>query len=175
MGPQLRLRAGVAACPFGECLIAESSVGICHLSLFDAGRGDDSVRSLQAEWPGATITWDHARAAGLAGRIFSQDSGAAWDIHVRGTPFQIGIWRALVAIPSGQVVHYGALASAVGHPKASRATGSAVGKNEVSFLIPCHRVIRADGACGQYRWGAERKAAILKWEGAHAPNKKFPG
>lgn len=166
MGRQLDIRAGIAACPFGECLIALSSIGICHLSIFDPGCSQQTVREFQSQWPGAAMTWDHTNAAKLARRIFSNDSGDAWNVHVRGTPFQIRVWRALRSIPAGQVTTYGALAAAAGNPEACRATGSAVGKNEVSILIPCHRVIRADGACGQYRWGAATKSAILAWEAA---------
>ena len=91
-----------------------------------------------------------------------------WKVHVRGTEFQLRVWRSLLRIGPGQVVSYSTLAAAAGNPKASRATGSAVGANPVSFLIPCHRVIRQDGDCGNYRWGAERKRAILAWEAAHA-------
>ena len=164
MGRQRVIRAGIAECPFGECLIGESSLGICHLSLFDPGDSAESIREMQEEWPGAEIVWDHAQAAVLSQRIFSRNHPESWNVHVRGTPFQLRVWQALLGIPCGKVMPYGALAAGVGKPTASRATGSAVGANEVSFLIPCHRVTRADGSIGQYRWGAERKASILKWE-----------
>lgn len=164
MGRRRTIRAGIAACPFGECLIGESTIGICHLSLFDPGCSQVPIGEFQANWPGAAIEWDHAHAAKLATRIFSHDPGADWNVHIRGTPFQIRVWRALISIPVGQTVTYGSLSEAVGNPGACRATGSAVGKNEVSILVPCHRVIRADGSSGQYRWGAARKSAILRWE-----------
>jgi AraC family transcriptional regulator of adaptative response/methylated-DNA-[protein]-cysteine methyltransferase len=86
------------------------------------------------------------------------------NIHVAGTEFQVRVWRELMRIPMGGTVSYGELAAAIGNPNASRATGSAVGANPVSFLIPCHRVIRATGETGRYHWGAGRKRAMLEWE-----------
>jgi AraC family transcriptional regulator of adaptative response/methylated-DNA-[protein]-cysteine methyltransferase len=84
---------------------------------------------------------------------------------VRGTSFQLRVWRALLRVPPGTFVSYGQLANAAGNPRAARATGAAVACNPVAFLIPCHRVIRADGTLGGYRWGVARKRAILAWEG----------
>jgi AraC family transcriptional regulator, regulatory protein of adaptative response / methylated-DNA-[protein]-cysteine methyltransferase len=85
-------------------------------------------------------------------------------LFVKGTDFQLRVWRALLRIPSGQLTTYGQLASAIGAPSAARAVGSAVGSNELAWLIPCHRVIRQTGATGEYRWGAVRKRAMIAWE-----------
>jgi AraC family transcriptional regulator of adaptative response/methylated-DNA-[protein]-cysteine methyltransferase len=82
-------------------------------------------------------------------------------LHVKGTNFQLKVWRALLEIPAGSVTTYGTLAAVVGNPSASRAVGTAVGSNPVSYLIPCHRVIRASGELGGYAWGVERKKAML--------------
>jgi AraC family transcriptional regulator of adaptative response/methylated-DNA-[protein]-cysteine methyltransferase len=90
-------------------------------------------------------------------------------LHVKGTPFQIRVWRALLGIPEGSLSTYGKIAMELGMRGASRAVGSAVGANRISLLIPCHRVIRADGGLGGYRWGAERKRAMLAGEGMSAP------
>lgn len=167
-GAGMCLHAGVAASPFGNCLLAESPRGICHLAFFD---GDDkpardgAIAELEADWPLAEIRMDDGRAQGLADRVFSPAPPAApWKLHVRGTPFQLRVWRALLDIAPGTLVSYGKLAAHAGNAKASRATGTAVGSNAISFLIPCHRVIRETGISGHYRWGAVRKRAILAWE-----------
>jgi AraC family transcriptional regulator of adaptative response/methylated-DNA-[protein]-cysteine methyltransferase len=167
-GAGLTLHAGVAASPFGHCLIAETARGICQLTFFDEGGRDHALAGLQAGWPFAKVIRDDGRAAGLASRIFAPVPAAAarWTVHVQGTPFQLGVWRALVRVPVGAVVSYAALAAAAGKPTACRATGTAVGANPVAFLIPCHRVIPASGGTGQYRGGVVRKRAMLAWESA---------
>lgn len=93
-------------------------------------------------------------------------------LHVKGTNFQIQVWRALLHIPFGNLTTYQKLAQAIGRPTAARAIGNAVGANPVSYLIPCHRVIRGSGALGGYRWGLERKTAILGWEASHNANRE---
>ena len=167
-GAGMTIRAGISDSPFGRCLIGETQRGICHLSFFDDEGAEPSIAEMQAAWPLAEILWDHDHAGRLASRIFSPESHAGsttiWTIFIRGTDFQIRVWKKLLRIPSGSTISYGELATAAGNPKASRATGSAVGRNDVSFLIPCHRVIRSDGSCGNYRWGIQRKRAILDWE-----------
>lgn len=167
-GAGLTLHAGTAACPFGECLIAESARGLCHLSFFEREDRARAVAELRAAWPRATVVWDPERAARLAAEIFTPSAAAnptsPWKVLVRGTPFQLRVWRALLRVPAGALVSYGKLAAAAGHPAAARATGSAVGDNPVAFLIPCHRVIRETGITGQYRWGAVRKRAMLARE-----------
>jgi AraC family transcriptional regulator of adaptative response/methylated-DNA-[protein]-cysteine methyltransferase len=165
-GAGLEIRAGVADSPFGNCLIGEAPRGICHLAFFDEGGRRDAIAALKADWPLAEISWDDAHAAGSCGRIFTEppDPSSPWRLFVRGTPFQLRVWRALLEVPPGALVSYGKLAAAAGNPKASRATGSAVGRNAVSFLIPCHRVIRETGISGHYRWGALRKRTMLAWE-----------
>jgi AraC family transcriptional regulator of adaptative response/methylated-DNA-[protein]-cysteine methyltransferase len=87
-------------------------------------------------------------------------------LHLKGTPFQLKVWEALLNIPMASLTTYGQLAAGLSRPKASRAVGSAVGDNPVAFLIPCHRVIQSTGAIGQYHWGSDRKAAIIGWEAA---------
>lgn len=167
-GAAVTIRTGIAACPVGRCLIARTESGICHLSLFDPGGEDDAIAGLRAEWPGATFTRDDRMAENLAARMFDTrppESGSeAIDLHVRGTPFQLAVWNVLLEIPCGETRTYQEVAAAAGHPSATRAAGTAIGRNEVSILIPCHRVVRADGSTGGYRWGSARKAAILSWE-----------
>ena len=123
-----------------------------------------------ADWPLTTVEWNDAQAARISGEIFSPAAipSSPWKLFVRGTPFQLRVWRALLRVPPGTLVSYGALAAATGNPHASRATGTAVGRNAIAFLIPCHRVIRETGIPGHYRWGSVRKRAILAWEAARA-------
>jgi AraC family transcriptional regulator, regulatory protein of adaptative response / methylated-DNA-[protein]-cysteine methyltransferase len=165
-GMGLTVRYGLADCLFGMCLIAETPRGICHLSFFDEGGYDDAFAELQSEWPAADLVRNDALAKQRTSSIFDPHSGGTWKLHVRGTAFQLRVWRALLAIPSGDLASYAKLAALAGNPNASRATGSAVGSNPVSFLIPCHRVIRNTGIVGNYRWGKTRKQAMLAWEAA---------
>lgn len=164
-GAGMTIRAGVAQSPFGNCLLGETARGICHLSFFDDGGRDHAIAEMKADWPLADVAWDDAHASALAGRIFSPAAAEdSWKLFVRGTAFQLRVWRALLGVRPGTLVSYGRLAAAAGNPNASRATGTAVGSNAISFLIPCHRVIRETGISGHYRWGAVRKRAILAWE-----------
>lgn len=163
------LQAGIAANPFGNCLIGETPHGICHLSFFDDGKREIAIAEMKANWPFAEISWDNTHAAHLSEKIFTPTPAltSPFKLLIHGTPFQLQIWRTLLRIPHGALVSYGALATAAGFPNAARATGSAVGRNSISFLIPCHRVIRSDGNPGQYRWGAHRKRTMIAWEALH--------
>jgi len=161
---------GLADSPFGRCLIGESPRGICHLSFIETEDGVAELAALAADWPRARLQRDDVAAARLARRVFERPDRAgslpalrAW---VRGTPFQVRVWRALLALPPGTLVSYGRLAAALGKPTAARAVGTAVGQNPLAYLIPCHRVIRETGVIGDYRWGRTRKQAIVAWEGA---------
>lgn len=166
-GEDLRIRFGVADSPFGALLLAWTPRGICRANFVDDDTAAAAAQhTLATEWPGATLEADAAGAISLAQRIFATPvAGAApLNLHVRGTNFQLAIWRALLAIPAGRAVSYGQLAAACGTPKAARAVGTAVGANPVAVLIPCHRVIQQSGALGGYRWGPERKLALQAWE-----------
>jgi AraC family transcriptional regulator of adaptative response/methylated-DNA-[protein]-cysteine methyltransferase len=169
-GEAMTLRAGFAPSRFGVALLAECPRGICHLSLLDSGRKNAAWDELAGEWPADTVLRDDRRAGLLVARIFQEPGGAAdagpLRVFVRGTDFQIKVWRALLEIPLGHTLSYGHVAEAIGHPRATRATGTAIGKNPVAWLIPCHRVIRGDGVPGNYGWGPERKLAMLAWEKA---------
>jgi AraC family transcriptional regulator of adaptative response/methylated-DNA-[protein]-cysteine methyltransferase len=165
-GKGVPIRYGAADSPFGPCLIGETPRGLCHLSFFDDGGEQEAFAELKAEWPLANLVRDDLSSKQITSAIFDPNGGATWKLHVRGTSFQLRVWRALLAIPSGDLASYAKLAALAGNPNASRATGSAVGSNPVSFLIPCHRVIRATGIVGHYRWGSTRKRAMLAWEAA---------
>jgi AraC family transcriptional regulator, regulatory protein of adaptative response / methylated-DNA-[protein]-cysteine methyltransferase len=163
------LIAGFAETPFGKCLIAESPRGICHLAFVEPEEKEAAWDELHANWPNARLRRNDSAAAKIAAQIFTRTprrSRAAWRAFVQGTPFQVRVWRALVEIPPGQLTSYGRLAASLGIPSAARAVGSAVGANSISYLIPCHRVIRETGVIGEYRWGQFRKRALLAWENA---------
>ena len=167
-GASMQIDYGFAETPFGEALIAETKRGICHLSFVDR-HGRDAARDLLAsQWPNAKLSRNDARIADLSVRIFTQARNNASSRHlrafVRGTPFQLRVWRALLRVPSGALTTYGRLAEAIGQSRAARAVGSAVGANPISFVIPCHRVIRETGALGNYGGGRIRKRAMVGWE-----------
>jgi len=161
---------GLADTPFGICLIGRVPRGICHLSFVDGEPDADPRVRLRAQWPRARLRRRDSMAAQLAGRIFDRGvpsaTGEPLRAVVKGTPFQLRVWRALVQIPPGTAVSYGRLAQAVGHPGAARAVGTALGRNPLAYLIPCHRVIRETGVIGIYRWGRARKRAMLAWDSA---------
>ena len=151
--------------PFGPAVAVETGVGIAHLAFLD------KQHQAQAE---AIKHFPDAELVALAGphtkqvmQYFREPTTPARPIglDLRGTPFQLQVWQALLSIPAGQAVSYGDLATAIGKPSASRAVGTAVGSNPIAYLIPCHRVIRGDGGTGGYRWGVERKVVINGWEG----------
>ena len=163
------IRAGVAETPFGSCLIAESLRGICHLSFFQPSEESSNPwKTLEAQWPNAEFTRNDEWAGVFCKKVFQQRrthaSKSSLKLFVKGSAFQVKVWRALMQIPDGALVSYSQLAKLVGNPKASRAVGTAVGHNSIGFLIPCHRVIRESGAIGGYAWGADRKRAIQVWE-----------
>jgi AraC family transcriptional regulator, regulatory protein of adaptative response / methylated-DNA-[protein]-cysteine methyltransferase len=170
-GHGLKIRYGLHDSPFGRCLIAATERGICALRFTDGMTGADPVTLLRQEWPAAELELDRECAARLGNRVFAplnSPSRQPLALLVKGTNFQIHVWRALVSVPFGAVTTYGKLAARAGRPHAARAVGAAVGANPVAFLIPCHRVLRESGAIGDYRWGRTRKAALLGWEAAQA-------
>jgi len=166
-GAGLAIRYGVHDSPFGPALIATSARGVCGLH-FAQGRLDHTAL-LTRDWPRAKLIKDHAATAPIAERIFSPlafQTGAPLALLVKGSNFQLRVWRALLALPFGAVATYGNIAERIGKPSAARAVGNAIGANPVAWLIPCHRVIRESGELSRYRWGADRKAAMLGWEAA---------
>ena len=164
-GAGLKIRYGSHPTPFGQALIATTERGICRLD-FDAKK---ALAKLKADFGNATLILDSAHTQTLIEKIFTlKNDETPLTLDLRGTNFQIQVWEALLRIPSGEVTTYQNIASAIGSPKATRAVGTAIGKNPVPLLIPCHRVIRATGEFGQYAFGSTRKKAILGWEMANA-------
>jgi len=165
-GLGITVRYGFHPTPFGECLIALTPRGICHLAFVGPVTRQEALARLEHDWPLAQLEADQNATRAAAAKAFPAQSSKvpALSLHVKGTNFQLKVWRALLDIPLGEVTTYGALAAKVGNPKASRAVGTAVGSNPVSYLIPCHRVIRASGELGGYAWGPNRKRAMLARE-----------
>ncbi|MDL2272101.1 methylated-DNA--[protein]-cysteine S-methyltransferase [Desulfovibrio sp. OttesenSCG-928-I05] len=153
--------------PFGELLAASTHKGLCHMAFVDEGQ-TVALDALRGLFPNAAYTerFDERQRAALS--VFSQDWSRPEKInlHVRGTGFQLKVWQTLLNVPSGGLTTYSGLAEQSGHSRAYRAVGTAVGKNPVAFLIPCHRVIQSSGALGQYHWGESRKSALIGWEAA---------
>ncbi len=170
-GAGLEIEYGLHDSPFGDCLIATTPRGVCSV-IFSSGAGvESSVAGLREQWAGATITESPARTAEVARRMFADRAdGDAGPLRIllRGTNFQLNVWKALLKIPSGSVASYEDLAAMAMVPGAPRAVGNAVGANPVAYLIPCHRVIRKSGDFGNYGGGPERKKAMLVWESARA-------
>jgi AraC family transcriptional regulator, regulatory protein of adaptative response / methylated-DNA-[protein]-cysteine methyltransferase len=165
-GAGLDIVWGFGPTPFGEALVASTPRGICQLAFVTDDAGAPAAE-LAARWPNARRRRDDAVASALLAQVFSA-TPARGTLHLllRGTNFQIKVWEALIRIPPGTVLSYGALARRIGQPSAQRAVGSALAANDVAWLIPCHRVIRESGDYGNYRWGVERKRAMLGYESA---------
>jgi AraC family transcriptional regulator of adaptative response/methylated-DNA-[protein]-cysteine methyltransferase len=169
-GEGLEIRYGFHSTPFGECLIAVTGRGVCGLSFVPPGGRAPALESLAKEWRNARIGEDAAGTKRVAQRIFSGSGPRGWatagplPLLLRGTNFQIKVWEALLAIPPGSVTTYEAIARRIGSPGSARAVGTAVGRNPIAYLIPCHRVIRGTGELGGYRWGPGRKRLMLAWE-----------
>ena len=166
-GKGLAISHGMYPTIFGDCLLALTKRRIIHLSFSDNGDAEALVHDLQRRWPCARLQKNMNETKPYLHRIFSRtDNQHVLYSHLflRGTNFQLKVWEALLGIPVGHLVTYQHIATAIGHPKAVRAVGNAVGANPVSFLIPCHRVIQSTGAIGNYRWGKVRKEAMLMWE-----------
>ena len=167
-GEGVTIRYGLHASPFGQCLVAVTERGICHLGFVQNSEGN-AIDNLVADWKNARMIEDNTGTAPLIEPIFdlrASDRGKPLNIHLRGTNFQLKVWEALLNIPIGAVTTYEGLAERIGQPGASRAVGSAVGHNPIAVLIPCHRVIRKIGEFGNYRYGTLRKKALLARESA---------
>jgi AraC family transcriptional regulator of adaptative response/methylated-DNA-[protein]-cysteine methyltransferase len=153
--------------PFGSALVMVTEQGLSGLAFADEGDEPAVLTEMMSRWPSARYVEDSARTAPYAGRIFNTE---AWRPHTPlrvvliGTDFEIRVWETLLRIPLGKAATYSDIAAHLGKPKAARAVGAAVGKNPVSFVVPCHRVLgKSGGLCG-YHWGLTRKRAILGWE-----------
>lgn len=148
--------------PFGNCLIGLHQAAICYLAFVDGSMQEALVR-LNSTWPCAKLVEDNAAVASVAVVVFENQS-KRFQLLVAGTPFQQNVWQATLSIAQGQTRTYATIAQAIKNPKAVRAVGSALARNHIAYLIPCHRVISKSGSTNQYRWGAERKKMLLAYE-----------
>lgn len=169
-GAGVTLGWGQADTPFGTALAGWTPRGLCYLAFLD---GDAARRQqeLCAAWPAAQLQRDDTQARRLLEQVFpGTPLPGRLHLLLRGTNFQLKVWEALLRLPPGRRVSYTQLAALAGTPKAQRAVGSALAANPIAYLIPCHRVIRESGDSGLYRWGGERKAAMLAWEAGRNPS-----
>lgn len=164
-GEGLPIYYSFADSPFGPLIVASTNKGICYMA-FESDK-DIAVAKLKTAFPGAFFELQptplHQRALGVF--QYPRKELPEIKLHLQGSQFQLKVWEALLKIPMGALSSYGDLAAQLHAPLAARAVGTAIGKNPVAFLIPCHRVIQSSGAIGGYMWGSTRKAAIIAWEG----------
>lgn len=165
-GEQLQINYSFAETLFGDVLIASTLKGICYAAFVQDGA--DEKQNLFAQFPKAAFRQKTDLLQQNALQVFKNDWKDLSEIklHIKGSPFQVKVWEALLRIPQGAVSTYGSIANEIELPKASRAVGTAIGSNPVAFLIPCHRVIRSTGIVGEYHWGSMRKKLLLGWESA---------
>ena len=165
-GQNLTIHYQFAETLFGEVLIASTHKGICALTFVN--NRVDALQQLKSQFPQAIFNLhiDSLQQRALAFFPKEPHQLAEIKLHLKGTDFQLKVWQSLLKIPMGQLATYGELAQAIEQPKAARAVGSAIGRNPVAFLIPCHRVIQSTGLLGGYEWGTLRKTAMIGWEGA---------
>lgn len=163
-GDGLTVRWGWFPSPFGEALAMGTDRGLCGLAFAAEFGRDWAWQDMTARWPEAEFVEDRETLAPWVQAAF----GGAGEVALAplGGPFQIKVWEALMAIPSGHVTTYSEIAKRIGNPRAVRAVGTAVGRNPISFLIPCHRAMRRDGGLGGYHWGLPIKRAMMAWEAA---------
>ncbi len=180
-GEGVEISYGFHASPFGTALVMATIRGVAGIAFVDSGNDGGSEKAREAaladmtrRWPKARYSEIPAHTAHHARDIFDPgrwSPGRPTPLVLIGTDFEVRVWEALLKIPMGQAVSYGDLARHLGVPKAARAVGSAVGRNPISFVVPCHRVLRGDGSLGGYHWGLTRKRAMIGWETGHIAGK----
>jgi AraC family transcriptional regulator of adaptative response/methylated-DNA-[protein]-cysteine methyltransferase len=153
--------------PFGSALVMATERGLCGLAFADFGEEKAALIDMQSRWLKAKYVEDSARTAPVAQRIFDKEKwrpDQPLRVVLIGTDFEVRVWETLMRIPLGRATTYSTIAGTLGNPKASRAVGAAVGKNPISFVVPCHRVMGKSGDLTGYHWGLTRKCAMLGWE-----------
>lgn len=163
-GKNLAIQYSFSESPFGNVITASTEKGICYMA-FENNK-ETALGNLVLKFPNASFFENQNEIQRNALSIFNKDwtELSSIKLHLKGTDFQLKVWESLLTIPMGRLSTYGSLAEKIGHSKASRAVGTAIGSNPVAFLIPCHRVIQSSGNFGGYRWGSERKQLIVGWE-----------
>ena len=179
-GEGIEMVYGFHACPFGEALVLATVRGIAGLAFVDEDKGQtrgEALADMTRRWPRATFREASIETAAHCRRVFEPSAWRAEQpvrLILIGTDFEVRVWEALLRIPMGRAVSYADIARHLGQPTASRAVGTAVGRNPISFVVPCHRVLRGDGNLGGYHWGLTRKKALIGWETGRV-QAPFPG
>ncbi len=168
-GAGLQINYGWFESPFGRVLAMGTEKGLCGMAFVEETDDEHAYADLTSRWPNAKFLENSGHIEPWVRAAFGQSGNT--NLHLIGAPFQVKVWEALLRIPSGHVTTYSEIADAIGNPRAVRAVGTAVGKNPVSWLIPCHRAIRKSGGLGGYHWGLPVKRAMLAWESARADAK----
>lgn len=167
-GEGLEIAWGYHPSPFGHALVMATERGVAGVAFADSETQEQTIfDDMTRRWPAAHYVHEHGRTAPYAARIFTPELWRKSDplkVVLIGTDFEVRVWDALLRLPPGQAITYSDLASHVCSPRAARAVGTAVGRNPLSFVVPCHRVLRKDGGLGGYHWGITRKQAIIGWE-----------
>jgi len=166
-GAGLTIFYGFHPSPFGKVLVLATATGLVGLAFADPGEEGDTLEDMTSRWPAATYIEDGATTEPFAQRVFDPSrwhEETPLNVVLIGTDFEIRVWRTLLKIPMGRATTYSDIAETIGSPKASRAVGTAVGRNPISFVVPCHRVLGKNGTLCGYHWGLTRKRAILGWE-----------
>jgi AraC family transcriptional regulator of adaptative response/methylated-DNA-[protein]-cysteine methyltransferase len=171
-GENLQIHYSFAETPFGDVLIASTEKGICHMAF--AEHRTMAFHELQQLFPNAVFVQKVDLLQQNALYIFRHDlvKPETIRLHLKGTPFQLKVWEALLKIPSGNLSTYKIIAEGIENPNAVRAVGTAIGQNPVAYIIPCHRIIHTAGTFGNYHWGSNRKTAISGWEAAQSDRNK---
>ncbi|HLB06352.1 MAG TPA: methylated-DNA--[protein]-cysteine S-methyltransferase [Alphaproteobacteria bacterium] len=167
-GAGLTVRHGIHPSPFGPSLLLATARGVCGLAFVGEADAAAALERYRRRWPNAAFAHAPEATGPLASRCFGAANGEPLRLLLMGTPFQLKVWQALLAIPPGALISYGELARHLRRPTAARAVGAAVGANPIAYLIPCHRVIRETGALQGYAWGLTRKQAMIAREAAQA-------
>jgi AraC family transcriptional regulator of adaptative response/methylated-DNA-[protein]-cysteine methyltransferase len=159
-----QIKYGFYPSHWGELLIASTDQSICFVWFLEDHTS--AINELEKRFPSSSIEQQQMQVHQKVIHFFNSDGASQphINLHLKGTLFQLKVWRALSEIPFGKLVNYMDIAKSIGQPNASRAVGTAIGKNPIAVLIPCHRVVQTNGQLGGYRWGLERKTAIIKWE-----------
>lgn len=168
-GKNVVIHYGFHPSPFGSCLLGVTERGICWLSFSDKQNSEEAFSELNRQWRGAVIEKNPELTGKFIRGIFSRRTASdkkPLTLYLKGTNFQIKVWEALLSLPPGLLISYEDLALSIGKPTSVRAVASAIGRNPVSYIIPCHRVLRKSGHISGYRWGTIRKKAIIAWEAA---------
>ena len=155
------MRQGFAHSPFGTLLLAESEKGLCWLSFVN--HSSEARKQLATAFPAQTYSQDDAWASSVVNN-WIVDKSLTINLASIGTSFQMTVWNTLLKVPLGSTLSYSDLAKKCGHPTAVRAVATAVGRNPIAIFIPCHRVLPKNASLGNYRWGADKKRALLEWE-----------